>query len=236
VSVLPATEEKAAFVGAMFGRIARTYDRTNRVMTFGLDQQWRQHVVACAAPTTSGYALDVGSGTGDFLPLLAAWMPGGVAVGVDFCLPMMREGMNKLGAGGGVAFVGGDAHQLPFADSTFDAITTGFTLRNVTDIDGALREMWRVARVGGAMVCLEVAQPRHTLVRLAHRAYVARVMPWIGALLSGNHTAYRYLHQSSQAFLAPDELAARMRGAGWQHVAYHLLSLGAVAVHRGVKL
>ncbi len=240
MSVLPPIEEKAAFVESMFGHIARTYDRTNRVMTFGLDQGWRRRIVESVAPPVNGAALDVGTGTGDFLPLLAAWMPNGVAVGVDFCLPMMREGLNKcdaVGAGvGAVAFAGGDAQQLPFADNTFDAITTGFTLRNVTDIDGVLREMWRVTRGGGAMACLEVAQPRHTLLRLGHRWYVSWVMPWIGALLSGDHTAYRYLHQSSESFLAPDELAARMREAGWQHVHYHRLSLGAVALHRGVKV
>lgn len=238
MSVLPPLEEKASYVEQMFSRIAHGYDRANRVMTLGMDRSWRRRVIERTAPVTDGRALDVGTGTGDFLPLLAEWMPRGMAVGVDFCLPMMQEGRSKLdqlrvGAG---AFVSGDALRLPFADDSFDVITTGFAMRNVTNIKAAFAEMWRVARRGGMVGCLEVAQPRQALLRLGHRLYFEGVVPWLGALLSGDRKAYTYLPQSARAFPPPAVLADMMREVGWKHVHYRFLSLGAVAIHTGVKL
>ncbi len=158
MNVLPTKEAKRPYVKQMFADIAPTYDTTNRVMTFGMDQDWRQYVVERVAPPANGYALDLGTGTGDFLPMLAAWMPTGVVVGVDSCLPMMEQGKAKLDHIGYptaappqprltyqtvVSFIGGDATSLPFADNTFDAITTGFTIRNVPDIAG-VGQSWRV--------------------------------------------------------------------------------------------
>ena len=238
MSILPPTEAKAVYVERMFARIAAGYDRVNRVMTFGLDQGWRQHVVAAVAPPVGGRALDVGTGTGDFLPQLAAWSRNGFSVGVDFTLPMMVAGQSKLVELGPqqAAFVGGDALRLPFPADSFDAITTGFMLRNVTDIAQAFREMHRVARPGGVMACLEVARPRNPLVRLGHRLYFEGVVPWIGQLLGGDRRAYTYLPQSARAFPTPERLAELMRDAGWHHVTYRRYGLGAVAIHVGAKL
>lgn len=240
MSKLPATEEKAAYVERMFASIAPDYDRANRMMTFGLDQGWRQRVVEAVAPLSDGRALDVGTGTGDFLPLLAAWMPTGLAVGIDFCLPMMREGATRLDTlpaqSGTASFVGSDGLCLPFPDNTFDAITTGFTIRNVTDIGAAFAEMWRVARPGGVVACLEVTHARNPLLRFSHRLYFKYAVPLIGGFLSGNRGAYVYLDQSARAFPPPDVLADTMRAAGWHHVSYTFFSFGAVAMHIGVKL
>jgi demethylmenaquinone methyltransferase/2-methoxy-6-polyprenyl-1,4-benzoquinol methylase len=137
---------------------------------------------------------------------------------------------------GAALFVGGDALQLPFADNSFDAITTAFVLRNVTDIDAALREMWRVARPGAAMACLDVARPGNPLLRIAHRAYFEYVVPWLGYALNGERRFYTYLPHSARAFPAPAALAEMMQAAGWSHVNYAFLGLGAVAVHVGHKL
>jgi demethylmenaquinone methyltransferase/2-methoxy-6-polyprenyl-1,4-benzoquinol methylase len=248
--VLPTPEEKADYVRQSFANIAAGYDQTNRVMTLGMDQQWREYAARKVAPPASGRALDVGTGTGDFLPLLAAWMPDGIAVGVDFCTPMMQEGWPKLDSlrpaqpadapatpqPGQMAFVTGDALRLPFPDNSFDSITTGFVMRNVTDIAAALREMWRVATPGGVMACLEVARPRNPLLRLGHRLYFERIVPLIGGMRSGDYRFYTYLPQSARAFPTPDRLAQMMRDAGWQHVHYTLHGMGAVAVHIGTKL
>jgi demethylmenaquinone methyltransferase / 2-methoxy-6-polyprenyl-1,4-benzoquinol methylase len=239
VSVLPMPEEKAVFVERMFARIAPGYDRVNRAMTFGLDQDWRKQVVEAIAPPIDGRALDVGTGTGDFLPMLAAWMPRGHAVGVDFCLPMMVAGQPRREAEPSarqVSFTCGDALELPFPDETFDALTTGFVMRNVVDIGQAFREMYRVTRPGGAMACLEVARPRNPLLRFGHRLYFEGVVPWIGALLGGDRSAYTYLPQSARAFPPPSQLAELMRAAGWQHVHYRLQGFGAVAIHIGAKI
>jgi demethylmenaquinone methyltransferase/2-methoxy-6-polyprenyl-1,4-benzoquinol methylase len=236
MSILPPIEEKAVYVERMFARIAPGYDRMNRVMTGGLDRAWREYAVAAAAPPADGRALDIGSGTGDFLLELAGWMPDGLAVGVDFTVPMMRAGLPKLqGFDDRAAFAGGDALYLPFPDETFDAITTGFTMRNVTDIGGAFREMWRVARPGCVLACLEVARPRSALLRLGHRLYFERVVPLLARALGADTTAYTYLPQSARAFPPPDALARIMQEAGWEHVRYTLLGLGAAAVHTGMK-
>lgn len=234
MSVLPPIEEKAAYVERMFARIADRYDRINAAMTFGLDAGWRAYAVAQVAPPPGGRALDVGTGTGDFLPLLAAH--GALAVGADFTLAMMRAGLPKLGrVAGRAAFVGGDAMRLPFPDETFDTITTGFTMRNVVDIDAAFREMWRVTRPGGGMACLEVARPRNPLVRLGHRIYFERVVPLIARFFGGDARAYTYLPQSARAFPPPEQLAAMMRAAGWDDVRYRLVGMGAAAVHIGYR-
>ncbi|RRR75713.1 MAG: ubiquinone/menaquinone biosynthesis methyltransferase [Candidatus Viridilinea halotolerans] len=233
---LPSPEAKAAYVEQMFARIASGYDRVNRVMTFGLDQGWRRRVVELVAPPVGGRALDVGSGTGDFLPELAAWLDGGLAVGVDMTLPMLQAGLSKIaGLGEQAAFVRGDALRLPFPDACFDVITTGFVMRNVVDISQAFAEMYRVTRPGGVMACLEVARPRYALVRLGHQIYFEQVVPWIGQLLGGDRRAYTYLPQSARAFPPPDTLAALMHDAGWQFVSYRHYGLGAVAIHVGAK-
>jgi demethylmenaquinone methyltransferase / 2-methoxy-6-polyprenyl-1,4-benzoquinol methylase len=232
MSVLPPPEQKAAYVEQMFGRIAPGYDRLNRAMTWGMDADWRRAAVQLVAPPAAGRALDVGTGTGDFLPLLAAWMPDGFAVGVDFSQPMMRAGLPKLHAER-ARFVGGDALRLPFPDATFDVVTTGFTIRNVADLPRALGELLRVTRPGGRLACLEVARPRNPLLRLGHRVYFEGVVPLIGGALGGDAQAYRYLPQSARQFPPPDELAALLRAAGWADVRYRLLGFGAVAVHSG---
>jgi demethylmenaquinone methyltransferase/2-methoxy-6-polyprenyl-1,4-benzoquinol methylase len=236
MSVLPPPEQKAAYVERMFARIAPGYDRMNRVMTMGMDRRWREYAVRAVAPPASGRALDVGSGTGDFLIELAAWMPDGFAVGLDFTVPMMQAGLAKLAAAPGHAgYVGGDALRLPIPDACFDAITTGFTMRNVSDIGQAFAEMWRVARPGGVVACLEVARPRNPLLRLGHRIYFEQVVPRLTALLGGDPTAYTYLPQSARAFPDPPALARIIEAAGWREVRYTLLGLGAVAVHIAIK-
>jgi demethylmenaquinone methyltransferase/2-methoxy-6-polyprenyl-1,4-benzoquinol methylase len=239
VSVLPPSEQKSVYVKRMFGAIAARYDLLNRLMTFGLDRGWRRFAVRQVAPTyTVGprRALDVATGTGDFLPTLHAAMPDALVVGLDFCLPMMQAGGEKLDAAGARSgYVGGDALSLPFPDNSFDAITTGFGIRNVADITTAFREMYRVAKPGGRMACLEVARPRNALVRFGHQFYFNRIVPIIGKLVAGNAEAYTYLPQSAERFPPPEELRDLLRVAGWRNVSYTLLGFGAVAVHVAEK-
>ncbi len=240
-SVLPAPDEKPVYVRRMFDTIAGRYDQVNRLMTFGLDQGWRHVAVdEIAAGIRRALhkvaVLDVGTGTGDFLPILSRVLPGATVVGVDFSLQMMRAGHAKSGAlrsGGG--FAGGDALRLPFQDDTFDGVTTGFALRNVADLPQALREMRRVTRSGGRLACLEVAQPTNPILRSGHRLYFNRVVPLIGGVVSGNRTAYSYLPQSAAQFPRPEALCALLREAGWQRPRYRLLGIGAVAVHSAEK-
>ena len=240
MSVLPPPEQKAVYVQRMFGAIAARYDRVNRVMTFGLDQGWRRFAVAevtAAVPAGAApvAALDVGTGTGDFLPMLRRALPGATVVGVDFAPEMMRAGQSKVAACSACAFAGGDALRLPFPDNTFDVVTTGFAMRNVADLPAALREMLRVTRPGRRLACLEVAQPSNALLRAGHQLYFNHVVPVIAGAISGNRTAYTYLPQSAQRFPPPDELSDLLRSAGWHNPRYRLLGLGAVAVHIAEK-
>ncbi len=234
------TEEKAEFVNQMFARIARRYDLMNRLMTGGRDVAWRRFVVEQAALSPGGMALDAATGTADIALELARQNGGqnsdGMVVGLDFCPQMMEVGQSKVAtAGVRVHFAAGDMLHLPFPDDTFEAVTTGFAMRNVTDIPRAFAEMRRVVQPGGRVVCLEIARPDSPLFRPLFRLYFYRLVPLIGALISGQGYAYAYLPQSLTNFPSPDELAATMEEVGLRQVKYTRLNLGTVAVHTGVK-
>jgi len=239
VSVLPAQDEKPVYVRRMFDAIAGRYDRVNRLMTFGLDQGWRRFAVDEVAAAARDAAerptvLDVGTGTGDFLPIIRRRIPGAAVIGVDFSLPMMQAGREKVEPSAG-GYVGGDALRLPFPDNTFDGATTGFAMRNVGDLPAALAEIRRVVRPGGRLACLEVARPANWLIRAGHHMYFNQIVPRIGGLISGNRKAYTYLPQSAAHFPLPDELCRQLERAGWYAPRYRLLGLGAVAVHTAEK-
>ncbi len=232
-------ERKAAYVEAMFDRIAPRYDLMNRLMTFGMDQRWRRFVVAQAAPPAGGRALDVAAGTGDIAIALARRIgAGGMAIAADFAREMLRPGPAKAARAGVrcvVHFLAADALALPFPDDAFDCVTSGFAMRNVADIERAFREMCRVAKPGGRVVCLEVAQPTIPPIRWLHAAYFNRIVPLIGRIITGQREAYTYLPESARNFPPPPALAALMARAGLRNVHYRRLSLGAVAVHVGRK-
>lgn len=234
-----APERKAAYVETMFDTIAPRYDLMNRVMTFGMDRRWRNYVVAQAAPPIGGSALDVATGTGDIAVALARRVgPRGQVIATDFSRGMMRPGPGKAaraGVGGIVRFMAADALDLPFPDNTFDCVTTGFAMRNVTDIERAFREMRRVTKPGGRVVCLEVAKPGLPPIRFLHQSYFNHIVPLLGRIITGNGEAYRYLPESARTFPPPPALTAIMERAGLRDVHFRSLSLGAVAVHTGTN-
>ncbi|HEX2909958.1 MAG TPA: bifunctional demethylmenaquinone methyltransferase/2-methoxy-6-polyprenyl-1,4-benzoquinol methylase UbiE [Chloroflexia bacterium] len=232
-------ETKAEYVNRMFAQIAPTYDLVNRIMTFGLDQGWRKVVVAEAAPPPGGRALDVATGTGDIALALAPKVgPDGEVVASDFCLEMMLPGppkAEKAGFGSRIRWVAADALRMPFPDNSFDCVTTGFAMRNVVDIEQAFRDMCRVVKPGGRVVCLEVARPRFALVRWGHQFYFNRLVPLVGRIISRHHEAYTYLPDSARNFPQPEELKKIMERAGLTQVRFKRYGLGAVAIHVGVK-
>lgn len=234
-----AAERKAAYVNTMFDTIAPRYDLMNRLMTFGMDRRWRNYVVAEAAPPTGGSALDVATGTGDIAIALAGRVgAAGSVIASDFSEGMMRPGPAKAeraGVGAIVRFMAADALDLPFPDATFDCVTTGFAMRNVTDIERAFREMCRVTKPGGRVVCLEVAKPGFPPVRFLHQCYFNRIVPLLGKLITGHGEAYRYLPESARNFPPPSALKEMMERAGLRAVRFRRMSLGAVAVHTGTK-
>jgi len=230
--------EKATYVSQMFARIAPHYDLMNRLMTGGRDHAWRQQVARLAALPSGGCVLDVATGTGDIVVSLARQYPDAQVVGADFSFEMMQTGRPKFAAAGldgCITLAAGDALRLPFADGSFDAVTTGFALRNVTDIPRIFAEMYRVVKSGGRVVCLEISRPTLPLFRSLFDFYFYRVVPWVGGLISGYREAYTYLPHSLTDFLTPEEVKAVMEEIGWRQVRYRRLTMGTVAIHVGVR-
>jgi demethylmenaquinone methyltransferase/2-methoxy-6-polyprenyl-1,4-benzoquinol methylase len=243
---LPPPEGKAVYVREMFRRIARRYDLMNRLMTLGRDQAWRRYTVSQILPALpaahlvggreGGRVLDVATGTGDLAFEVLRQRPGARAVGLDFVAAMLSLAQHKAERQGpALQLAGGDALRLPFRAGTFDAIVTGFALRNVTSIPDAFCEMARVTSSGGRVACLEIAKPRLPIFRRLFHFYFYQVVPLVGGLISGQRSAYTYLPHSLTGFLTPDEIATVMQRTGWREVRYKRLMLGTVAVHVGVR-
>lgn len=217
---------------AMFERIAPRYDLMNRLMTAGRDVAWRQRTVQLVHPA-GAYALDLATGTGDLALELRRQGAAGV-IAADYSEPMLRAARHKLHRAGcsSVDLVLADALQLPFADATFDCVTSGFLLRNVVDLPRCLREMRRVLRPGGRAVALELTHPPAGPVALAHKVYFHGIVPWLGGLVT-NSSAYRYLSASLGPFPDAERLADRFREAGFDAVSFERIGLGTLAIHVG---
>jgi demethylmenaquinone methyltransferase/2-methoxy-6-polyprenyl-1,4-benzoquinol methylase len=227
--------EKREYVNTMFGRIAHRYDLMNRVMTGGQDVHWRRLMVREAALPPGGRFLDVATGTGDVAFEALRQQPElALVVGADFTLPMMSVGKTRA-ASRPVRWTGADTLCLPFPNDTFDAVASGFLMRNVTDVEATLAEQRRITCSGGRVLVLDVPRPPDTLWGELFRFYFYQVVPRLGGLISGQPDAYAYLPRSADRFLRPDELAAVMETVGLHQVRYHMLMLGTVALHVGIK-
>jgi demethylmenaquinone methyltransferase/2-methoxy-6-polyprenyl-1,4-benzoquinol methylase len=226
--------ERAAYVQAMFERIARRYNLMNRLITFGRDRVWRRHVVRQAALQPSGSLLDVATGTGDIALEALRQRPGAAVIGADFAPGMMRVGRRRSG-GSRVGWCIADALALPFADASFDAVASGYLMRNVADILAAFREQRRVARPGGRVICLDTSPPPPGFLRPLILFHLRVIIPLLGRLIAGDAAAYTYLPASTEGFRTPDELAGLMRQAGLVEVRYRLFMFGAMAVHVGLR-
>ena len=234
MSLLPSADHKAAYVNQMFGGIAEHYDRMNRLMTLGQDVRWRKLLVHAAVLPAGGRLLDIATGTGDIGFEALQQTPDLRVVAADFSLPMMEAGRAKRHSDR-LAWLGADTLCLPFEDDTFDAVSSGFLLRNVVDVAGALREQRRVVRPGGHVVCLETSPPPDNLLKPAIDLHLKVVIPTLGRFISGSGTAYSYLPQSSIAFMAPEALAQAFQEAGLREVRYRRLMFGTIAIHVGLK-
>lgn len=218
----------------MFGRIAGRYDLMNHLMTFGRDQAWHREVVRRAVLPQGGRLLDIGSGTGGIVGAACKHHPGLTAVAADFTFAMMDAGRRRL-AGYPIGWCGADALALPFADNTFDAVTSGYLIRNVVDIEKAFREQVRVLRPGGSVVCLDTSPPPAGPLKPLISLYLQIVIPLAGRVIGGDRDAYRYLPESTQQFLAPEALMDCMRTAGLTAVGYRRRMVGTVALLFGTK-
>lgn len=228
---------KREYVRRTFGQIAPSYDRLNHLLSLNVDRRWRRRAIAALdwPRSPQGTYVDLCAGTLDVAAELSrtAGFRGRV-VGADFAEPMLRAGARK--APRSVVWpVVADALELPLRDGEASGAIVAFGIRNVTDLDASLREVVRVLEPGARFVILEFTTPGSAVVRSFYHLYFHRVLPRIGALVSGHRTAYAYLPRSVASFPAEAELAGRMRSAGFADVGWESLSLGIAAIHTGRK-
>ena len=224
-------QERASYVQNMFARIAGRYDLMNRLMTGGQDIRWRKQVIQLARLRHNARLLDLGTGTGDLAREALSQFPQARVVAADFTLEMMRVGQKR----GPLEFSSADALRLPFTDSSFEAVVSGFLMRNVIDLQKALQEQQRVLKKGGRIVVLDTTRPRKNMLSPLIWLHMHVVIPLLGRILTGSSDAYRYLPETTEGFVTAENLASRMAVAGFKKIDYQRFMFGTIAIHWGEK-
>ncbi len=227
-------ETKSVRIQSMFNRIASRYDLMNRVMTLGQDQGWRRFAVDRARIANDQTLLDLAAGTGDIAFEMKRRCPRARVFAGDFAVGMLQQGKQRKN-GDRITWVGCDAMALPFHDQTFDAVVFGYLLRNVDDIDRTLREVFRVLKPGGRVVCLDTTPPPAGLIQAPLRLYLRFGLPLLGRMVAGDAASYAYLSDSTLAFEAADPLKSRFESNGFERVCYKRFMMRTIAVHWGEK-
>ncbi len=224
----------------MFTAIARVYDLNNTLLSFGLHYRWKKQTAAFVPRIEQGMALDVGAGTADLALLIETRMGvNGRVIASDLNYAMLAEGLKKIdskGLAGKITCLQANAEHLGFADDTFDAVTTGFCMRNVGNLPHAVGEIRRVMKPGGTFVCLEFSRPVFGWLRALYDWYSFKLLPWIGTKVARDTTGvYEYLPASIRTFPDQERLCYVLREAGFRHVSYKNLNGGIVAIHIATK-
>ncbi len=218
---------------SMFARIAPRYDLMNRLMTGGMDVRLRKLVIQQAQLPPSGMLLDLGAGTGDLAQEAIKQYPGRQIFAADFTLGMMQAGQKRSGPR--VAFTAADALQIPYAANSFDAVVSGFLLRNVVDLSLALEEHWRILKPGGIFVSLDTTRPKKSMLSPFINFHTHQVIPFLGKMLTGDRDAYEYLPTTTDQFLSAEELVIYLARAGFQKILYQRAMFNTVAIHWAQK-
>jgi demethylmenaquinone methyltransferase / 2-methoxy-6-polyprenyl-1,4-benzoquinol methylase len=231
---------RQGLVNEVFSKVASRYDLMNDLMSGGLHRLWKAEFINMLAPPKGDapFALiDVAGGTGDIaFRFLDAVGPGGSAVICDISKEMMEAGKARAKGRGPLAFVQGNAEDLPFEKGRFDAYTIAFGIRNVTHIDKALEEAFRVLKPGGRFLCLEFSNVEMPLLDTLYDAYSFNAIPALGGLVAGDAESYRYLVESIRRFPDQERFAQMIRDAGFERVRYRNLTGGIAAIHSGWRL
>jgi demethylmenaquinone methyltransferase/2-methoxy-6-polyprenyl-1,4-benzoquinol methylase len=232
-------DEKSQRVRNVFDSVASRYNLMNDLMSGGLHRLWKKFTIEQAAVRRGQSVLDLAGGTGDLARVFARQVgSAGQVVLADINAAMLQEGRRRLvdsGAAGNIWLAQVDAENLPFPDSSFDCVTIAFGLRNVTDTEAALRSMLRVLKPGGKLLVLEFSQPSPT-IKPAYDLYSFRVLPFLGELVAGDASSYRYLAESIRMHPDQETLLGMMREAGFERCRYYNLAAGIVALHLGHRI
>ncbi|MGE5155800.1 MAG: bifunctional demethylmenaquinone methyltransferase/2-methoxy-6-polyprenyl-1,4-benzoquinol methylase UbiE [Bdellovibrio bacteriovorus] len=233
-------EEKAGRVRQVFDSVASRYDLMNDLMSLGIHRLWKRQAVALAGVRRGQRVLDLASGTGDLAERFSGIVGAeGQVVMSDINAAMLTQGRDRLldqGRVGSLSYALADAERLPFASGSFDCVTIGFGLRNVTHKEWAIGEMFRVLRPGGRALILEFSHPTSRTLGRIYDLYSFSVLPGLGRLIAKDAESYRYLAESIRMHPDQETLRAMMEAAGFERCAYFNLSGGIVAIHRGYKL
>lgn len=226
-------DDRARAVQSMFGRIAPRYDLMNRLMTGGMDIRLRKTVIKKADLPVNGHLLDLGAGTGDLAVEAHRQYPHAKITAADFTLGMMQVGQKRPGPK--LDFSAADALRIPFESGAFHAVISGFLLRNVVDLDLALKEQWRVLKPGGVFVSLDTTKPKKSILSPFINFHMHTIIPLLGQILTGDRDAYVYLPTTSENFLTAEALAERLSAAGFNNVQFKRYMFDTVAIHWAVK-
>jgi demethylmenaquinone methyltransferase/2-methoxy-6-polyprenyl-1,4-benzoquinol methylase len=234
---VPVTE-KAGLVHEVFASVADKYDLMNDLMSLGVHRAWKRDFVGNSGVRLGQRVLDLAGGTGDIAALMSKRVGRkGRVVLSDINEAMLEVGRQRLedrGISGNISYALANAEKLPFGDAEFDAVTIAFGLRNVTDKDAALAEMYRVLRPGGKALILEFSEVQPELLKKIYDGYSFGLLPVLGKLVAGDEDSYRYLAESIRKHPPQEELAQMMRDAGFERVRFRNLTGGIVAIHSGV--
>lgn len=232
--------DKQKLVRGVFDSVAPSYDIMNDVMSLGVHRLWKRFTADLAQLRQGEQVLDLAGGTGDLAALMLPRLGAkGQLVLSDINAAMLAEGRRRLldrGLATGLKFIQANAENLPFEDASFDCITIGFGLRNVTDKAKALASMFRVLKPGGRLLVLEFSKPQIPGLSRVYDEYSFRLLPLMGKLIAKDEDSYRYLAESIRKHPDQDTLKGMLETAGFARVNYYNLTGGIVAVHRGFRL
>lgn len=235
-------EEKRE-IGALFDRIARTYDGLNHGLSLNIDKRWRRKTVQQIA--TSGHVLDVAIGTADLTIEMLRQGKAQRVTGIDLSKEMMAIGkakVEKLPITNNqspippVQFVYGNAQSMPFDDASFDGVTCAYGCRNFSDLDAGLSEMYRVLKPGGQVTILEFSYPKNRLIRFVYDLYFSHILPFVGRIVSRDKTAYSYLNKSVKHFCWGEAFLQHLTDAGFKDAHFKPLTFGITTVYTAVKM
>jgi len=226
-------KERSNYVQEIFTRIAHRYDLMNRLMTVGQDIRWRKIVIEKVGLKPGFRLLDLGAGTGDLALEATRHQPGAKVLAADFTMEMMRVGKRQNHES--LIWSAADALNLPFDEKVFNGIVSGFLMRNVGDLQRALKEQYRVLRPGGRIVILDTTKPKRNLLSPFIWLHMHFVIPVLGGLLSGFKDAYDYLPASTEDFITANEMTVRMAAVGFKRINYKIMMFGTIAIHWGER-